>query len=222
MPDESEIVKARDGAPCIGVSGPPVARVIHQCHERSIGDGRSECGADGVSDDDFEAVLTYCAEQRCMAAGLVCPGCKLETEQLGIHDFDRFVAGFSEIAVEDSGVRLVGPGEARLSVASLGSLANSWAGEAYWFWARRVIRKLRHGIRRAHIKGRAFAGDGETPSILLMEPQLADNIGMVARAMANFGLDDLRVINPRDGWPNEKARIAASGANFVIDDVSCI
>jgi tRNA/rRNA methyltransferase len=41
---------------------------------------------------------------------------------------------------------------------------------------------------------------------------------MVARAMANFGLDDLRLIAPRDGWPNEKARIAASGANYVVDD----
>ena len=51
-----------------------------------------------------------------------------------------------------------------------------------------------------------------------MEPQLADNIGMVARACANFGLDDLRLVNPRDGWPNEKARIAASGANYIIDD----
>jgi tRNA/rRNA methyltransferase len=51
-----------------------------------------------------------------------------------------------------------------------------------------------------------------------MEPQLADNIGMVARAMANFGLDELRLVAPRDGWPNEKARIAASGANYVIDD----
>jgi tRNA/rRNA methyltransferase len=40
---------------------------------------------------------------------------------------------------------------------------------------------------------------------------------MTARAMANFGLEDLRLIEPRDGWPNEKARIAASGANFIID-----
>jgi tRNA/rRNA methyltransferase len=81
-----------------------------------------------------------------------------------------------------------------------------------------VLRKLRHGIRRAHLQGEAFAGEGETPAILLMEPQLADNVGMVARAMANFGLDALRLIAPRDGWPNEKARIAASGANYVIDD----
>jgi tRNA/rRNA methyltransferase len=41
---------------------------------------------------------------------------------------------------------------------------------------------------------------------------------MVARAMANFGLAELRLVAPRDGWPNEKARIAASGATFIIDD----
>jgi tRNA/rRNA methyltransferase len=43
---------------------------------------------------------------------------------------------------------------------------------------------------------------------------------MVARAMANFGLDELRLVAPRDGWPNEKARISASGANYVIDDAA--
>ena len=55
-------------------------------------------------------------------------------------------------------------------------------------------------------------------SLILVRPQLADNIGMVARAMANFGLEHLRLVAPRDGWPNEKARIAASGANFIIDE----
>jgi tRNA/rRNA methyltransferase len=54
--------------------------------------------------------------------------------------------------------------------------------------------------------------------IILVRPQLADNIGMVARAMANFGLEQLRLIAPRDGWPNEKARIAASGANLIVDE----
>ena len=55
------------------------------------------------------------------------------------------------------------------------------------------------------------------PAFVLVRPQLADNIGMVARALANFGLEELRLVAPRDGWPNEKARIAASGANFIID-----
>jgi tRNA/rRNA methyltransferase len=57
------------------------------------------------------------------------------------------------------------------------------------------------------------------PVIVLVEPQLGENIGMVARAMANFGLAELRLVNPRDGWPNEKARAAASNADHVIDRV---
>ena len=55
------------------------------------------------------------------------------------------------------------------------------------------------------------------PIIILVEPQLGENIGMVARAMANFGLSRLRLVNPRDGWPSEKARAAASKADHVID-----
>jgi len=57
------------------------------------------------------------------------------------------------------------------------------------------------------------------PAIILVEPQLGENIGMVARAMANFGLAELRLVNPRDGWPSEKARAAASRADHVIDAV---
>lgn len=59
----------------------------------------------------------------------------------------------------------------------------------------------------------------EGPVIILVEPQLGENIGMVARAMANFGLAELRLVSPRDGWPNEKARSAASKADHVIDGV---
>ena len=54
------------------------------------------------------------------------------------------------------------------------------------------------------------------PIIILVEPQLGENIGMVARAMANFGLSELRLVNPRDGWPNPKAVAAASRADHVI------
>jgi tRNA/rRNA methyltransferase len=57
----------------------------------------------------------------------------------------------------------------------------------------------------------------EGPAIILVEPQLGENIGMVARAMANFGLVELRLVNPRDGWPSEKARAAAAKADHVID-----
>jgi len=57
----------------------------------------------------------------------------------------------------------------------------------------------------------------EGPAVILVEPQLGENIGAAARAMANFGLADLRLVAPRDGWPNRKARPAASGAVHVID-----
>lgn len=59
----------------------------------------------------------------------------------------------------------------------------------------------------------------EGPAVILVEPQLGENIGMVARAMANFGLSELRLVTPRDGWPSEKARAAASKADHVIDGV---
>ncbi|MFZ1416505.1 MAG: RNA methyltransferase, partial [Defluviicoccus sp.] len=58
---------------------------------------------------------------------------------------------------------------------------------------------------------------GGTPAVVLVEPQLAENIGMVARAMLNCGLDDLRLVRPRAGWPNEKAVAAASGADRVLE-----
>ncbi|SCZ11619.1 RNA methyltransferase [Microvirga guangxiensis] len=55
------------------------------------------------------------------------------------------------------------------------------------------------------------------PVIILVEPQLAENIGMVARAMANFGLSELRIVAPRDGWPRKGAHSAASGAVHVLE-----
>ena len=50
------------------------------------------------------------------------------------------------------------------------------------------------------------------PAIILINPQMGENIGATARAMMNFGLTDLRLVSPRDGWPNERAIATASGA----------
>src|SRR5499427_2465920 len=57
------------------------------------------------------------------------------------------------------------------------------------------------------------------PIIVLVEPQLGQNIGTAARAMANFGLTRLRLVKPRDGWPDIQATRAASGADAVLDGV---
>jgi tRNA/rRNA methyltransferase len=55
------------------------------------------------------------------------------------------------------------------------------------------------------------------PCVILVEPQLADNIGAVARAMANFGLSELRLVKPKQGWPHERAVVMAAGADRVLD-----
>jgi tRNA/rRNA methyltransferase len=56
----------------------------------------------------------------------------------------------------------------------------------------------------------------EAPIIVLVRPQLGENIGKAARAMLNFGLTDLRLVSPRDGWPNPDAGPAAAGADVVL------
>jgi len=55
-------------------------------------------------------------------------------------------------------------------------------------------------------------------SIILINPQMGENIGATARAMLNAGLIDLRLVNPRDGWPNPAAESMASGAKLVLDN----
>jgi len=58
---------------------------------------------------------------------------------------------------------------------------------------------------------------GESPIVVLVRPQLAENIGTAARAMANGGLFHLRLVAPRDGWPLERAWYASSGADRILD-----
>src|ERR1700689_4170872 len=57
------------------------------------------------------------------------------------------------------------------------------------------------------------------PDVILVEPQLGENIGMAAREMGNFGVTRRRIVNPRDGWPNVHASRAASGADHILDHV---
>lgn len=58
---------------------------------------------------------------------------------------------------------------------------------------------------------------GESPIVVLVNPQLADNIGMAARAMANGGLFHMRLVAPRDGWPQERAFFVSSGAQRILE-----
>ena len=66
--------------------------------------------------------------------------------------------------------------------------------------------------------GRTAAGESSpAPVIVLVSPQLGENIGKAARAMLNFGLTELRLVSPRDGWPNPSAGPAAAGADVVLE-----
>ncbi|MEQ9693915.1 RNA methyltransferase [Shimia sp. SDUM112013] len=56
------------------------------------------------------------------------------------------------------------------------------------------------------------------PAFVLVRPQMGENIGGAARAMWNFGLDRMRIVDPRDGWPNQKAIAMASGAGRLLDE----
>ena len=71
---------------------------------------------------------------------------------------------------------------------------------------------------RRPAKTTASQGAEGGPAVILVQPQLGENIGMVARAMLNCALLDLRLIAPRDGWPNDVAYKTASGADVVLDN----
>jgi len=58
----------------------------------------------------------------------------------------------------------------------------------------------------------------QQPAIILIRPQMGENIGAAARAMWNFGLDHMRIVDPRDGWPSQKAVAMASGAGRLLDE----
>jgi len=65
--------------------------------------------------------------------------------------------------------------------------------------------------------GRVQAGAGRSgPAVILVNPQLGENIGAAARAMLNFGLTELRLVAPRDGWPNPASEATAAGATSVL------
>ena len=213
----SVVVALREGVavPVVAGANRTVAELVSAVHAEPLAAALVRLGLERAT---LEPILVYCAEQRCMADQAACPGCRRRTLADGLATFDDFAAQHATIVTEDGRGVLHGAGTRTLTVPSLDHLAKTWSGEELWFQARRVLRKLRFGTRNTAGRRPEDAIRSAAPAIILVEPQLADNIGMVGRAMANFGLGELRLIKPRDGWPNEKARIAASGATFIIDD----
>ncbi len=64
--------------------------------------------------------------------------------------------------------------------------------------------------------------DRPQPAFVLVRPQMGENIGAAARAMWNFGLDRMRIVAPRDGWPNPKSVAMASGAGRLLDEAQLV
>lgn len=60
--------------------------------------------------------------------------------------------------------------------------------------------------------------ENKHPCFILVNPQMGENIGASARGMWNFGIDRMRIVSPRDGWPNQKAVVMASGAGRLLDE----
>jgi tRNA/rRNA methyltransferase len=197
-----------------------VAEVVSAAYGDSV-EAAQQLADSPLSRDEVKSAIDFCADEACVAAGATCPGCRKRTDAEGITTLDQFCARYAEITFAETGLTIaLGGPRAPATFSSLEALAKSWRGEEYWYLARRVVRRLK---KLDDPRPKRMSGTSEelpSPVLILVRPQLADNIGMVARAMANFGLDQLRLVAPRDGWPNEKARAAASGANHIIDAAS--
>jgi tRNA/rRNA methyltransferase len=205
--------------PRLAANGIAVAELVRIAYEQGVvALIESEAGRTLDAGSAIE-VLRYCAERRCDAAGARCRACRLWSEEAGLTTLDEFCARFGSITASETGLRVSGGSGPALAPppATLEELARTWAGEEFWFLARRVIRRFRHKGSQGE-KLRGTAAHWPSPVFVLVAPQMADNIGMVARAMANFAVEELRLVSPRDGWPNAKARAASSGAHAIIDE----
>ncbi len=207
------------GEPTHSPSGLRVIDIVRIAYAEGLVAGDA-MGIPPIGREGLSEAVNFCADRACDRAGAHCQGCRLAVDAAGIKTLDAFLGQFSAVTAADTGLTLAPAGSLpALTVPSLDHLAKSWSGEEVFYLARRVHRRM---VKEANPRAKQMAGgvEGEGPIVLLVRPQMADNIGMVARAMANFGLEELRLVEPRDGWPNEKARAAASGANYVIDQAT--
>ena len=206
------------GEPTIAGTHITVASAVTRAYAEGIEAARA-LTTPQLSSEAVDTAIQYCAKRNCDEAAIYCRGCRLRTEQDGLNSIDDYLRQYAVARFDGSGLEMRGPGTgaAPFAPSTLDDLVRSWRGEAIFYLARRVIRRQKQELEPRPKKMAGNLDSGPAPAMILVRPQLADNIGMVARAMANFGLEDLRLVAPRDGWPNEKALIAASGADFIID-----
>jgi tRNA/rRNA methyltransferase len=226
-PLKLETLKLESGAtePMIAGTHVPVRDLVMLAYEQSIEQAAALLAPEPVetASNIVRAAVDFCASRQCDQISRYCTGCRLDTEQRGLKSLDDYCRQFQAVTFRGSNLTLTpgGPAAAR-TFDSLEHLSRTWSGDEVYYLARRVVRRLKKldEPRPKRMSGGLDAGP--MPTLILVRPQLAENIGMVARAMANFGLDELRLVDPRDGWPNERARAAASGANFIVDAAQAV
>ena len=208
---------ANGGEPTLAGTSITVAAVVAKAFTAGM-DGAATLAEPKLDEAAVEAAVAYCAARGCDAAAAYCTGCRLRADADGIITLDDHLKRFSSVRLADSGLEIAtGGAGAPLEAPSLEAVARSWRDKELFYFARRIIRRNRRQIEPRPKRMTGGIEAGAIPSMILVRPQLADNIGMVARAMANFGLDELRLVEPRDGWPNDKARAAAAGADFIVE-----
>jgi tRNA/rRNA methyltransferase len=105
----------------------------------------------------------------------------------------------------------------RLGYVADRSLMNSIAQHLMRSVLPRDVSRLALGMTRAYHPENHVGSSEMQPIFVLVRPQMGENIGAAARAMANFGLSNMRLVAPRDGWPNPTAVANASGAGRLLD-----
>ena len=138
-----------------------VAAVVHAATRQTIDAGLGELAVAGLDRAALEPILTYCAEQRCEARRRHLSRLPAAHGAARHQDVRRFRRRPCRDHVQGLGPAACAVAAAKtLTAESLEHSAKTWAGEEYWFWARRVLRKLRHGIRRASQSGAPPPGAG--------------------------------------------------------------
>jgi tRNA/rRNA methyltransferase len=141
------------------------------------------------------AAIDYCASRICDQTQRYCEGCRLASEHRGLKNLDEFCRQFASISFRQSPLELT-PGGPRppQTFENLEQLSRTWSGDEVYYLARRVVRRLKKQDEPRPKRMTGGLDAGPMPTLILVRPQLAENIGMVARAMANFGLDELRLV----------------------------
>lgn len=168
--------------------------------------------------DALQAVALTDALRAWLRAHLTAPGCCAGIAALEAAT-GRPIAEYRAFAGQLAAALGVPVPEEPLSlIATPCAGGEGWALRPEFAFALGVRRVLPEDWDRGSRERSALAPPpGESPIVVLVRPQLADNIGATARAMANGGLFHLRLVAPRDGWPQDRAWRTASGADRILD-----